>query len=103
MSYKYIGVFSDSNYGPDFEGQLFTSIEDAKRFLTIAYYRGGQERVKRVNLDQSTTSDFMPCVSMDAEILLYAWDSTDTPVTEYCYPDYRVSLSSKGFSKSERV
>lgn len=99
----YIGSFSDPSYGPDFEGQLFGSLEEAKDMLHRAHYSGDSYRVARLNLDGEMTYDFMPCVSREATIFLYVWDKTDKPVTEYDYPSYMTYIGSRGAVRTVKL
>lgn len=75
--YRYVGMFSDSSYGPDFEGQLFESIEDAKLWLSDAHNVGHRFQVATVHINGEKTRDFMPCVSTEAEVLLYRIDDVE--------------------------
>lgn len=130
-TYRYVGSFSDPSYGPDYEGQLFESVEDARLSLSDMYRLGDRCRIKRVHLNGEITRDFMPCVSNEATLWLYriepvqlahlnrdreqlaAFEDGKLPdyrpgaevptVDTLEFPTYTLSIGARGGIKSERV
>lgn len=73
VTFRYLGFFSDPSYGPDFEGELFTDLRDARFALQDRVDRGDRYQLPVIHAnDGEETRDFMPCVSREARIALYA-------------------------------
>jgi hypothetical protein len=102
---RYLAAFVDSNYSmpwDDREHELMRSIDHAKRELwTRAVRNQGRSRYVDTSLDASDFS-FFPCVTNDAEILLYTFEVVDGDIQRAECPDYRVHMGARGGIRVER-
>lgn len=80
---RWIGTFSDhGSYATDFDGELFTSVLDARQKLEERYRHGYWRRCPRINApDGEETADLMPAVSEEATIML--WKITPERLDHY--------------------
>jgi hypothetical protein len=105
-STKYLAAFVDANYGmpyDDREHELIKSVEHAKRELWSRAVRNqGRSRYVDTAPDLNGFS-FFPCVTDDAEIMLYAFEVVNGEIQRDEYPSYRVFMGPRGGIKAERV
>lgn len=71
ITYRYIGQFADSNYGTDEVGELFESIEDAKRKLNSRLGLGYWANQPFVRPDGQVEEVKLPAVTGEACIYLH--------------------------------
>jgi hypothetical protein len=102
---RYLAAFVDSSYGmpySDREHELIKSIEHAKRELWSRAVRN-QGRVRYIDtcLD-ADDSTFFPCVTDDAEMVLYTFRVVDGDIERDEYPVCRVFMGPRGGIRVER-
>jgi hypothetical protein len=102
---RYLAAFVDANYSmpmDDREHELFRSIGEAKDAL----WRRAVDRESRVrHIDTALDADLwtrFPCVTDNAEIMLYAFDVIDGELVRHEYPTHRVFMGPRGGVKVER-
>jgi hypothetical protein len=102
---RYLAAFVDANYGmpcDDREHELFRSIAEAKTEL----WRRAVDRESRVrHIDTVPDANMwtrFPCVTDDAEIMLYAFELIDGEIVRHEYPVARVFMGPRGGIKVER-
>lgn len=102
---RYLAAFVDSGYGmpyDDREHELIGSIEHAKRELwTRAVRNEGRSRYIDTSLDSSGFS-FFPCVTDDAEIVLYSFKVANGEIQRSEEPACRVFMGPRGGIRVER-